>query len=168
MSVAVEGRRVALREFREEDVAAVDVWHEEAVQVAYGGVPHPGPLHHGRQVSRPRERGERSGEWTIEEDRALVVELVEEPEPIGMAEYDVGDGWLTVRFIALAKPYRGWGYGSEAVRLLEEEAIRRGMAERFRAEVDARNGLGLYFWLRLGYRPEAGSAGVLRMVREPR
>src|SRR3972149_10778118 len=118
MSVAAEGRRVALREFREEDVAAVDVWHGEAVQVAYGGVPPPGPLHHGRQVSRPRERGERSGEWTIEEDRALVVELVEEPEPIGMAEYDVGDGWLTVRFIALAKPYRGWGDGSEGGRLL--------------------------------------------------
>src|SRR3972149_10883659 len=109
MSVAAEGRRVALREFREEDVAAVDVWHEEAVQVAYGGVPHPGPLHHGRQVSRPRERGERSGEWTIEEDRALVVELVEEPEPIGMAGEEVGAGWLTGGFIALAAASGGGG-----------------------------------------------------------
>jgi RimJ/RimL family protein N-acetyltransferase len=162
MSVAAEGRRVALREFRADDVPPIDVWYQEAVQVAYGGIPHPRPL------SRAPERGERSGDWTIEEDRALVVELVVEPEPIGMVEYDVGDGWLTVRFIALAKAYRGWGYGSEAVRLLEDEAIRKEIAQRFRAEVDVRNGLGLYFWLRLGYRPEAGSAGVLPMVRELR
>ena len=31
---------------------------------------------------------------------------------------------LTVGFIALAKAYRGWGYGSEAVRLLEEWGLR--------------------------------------------
>jgi len=110
---------------------------------------------------------------------ALVIAQVGEREPIGLVEYRAGEpttGWLTVVFIALAKAYRGWGYGSEAVRLLEERANREGIAERFRAEVDARNGLGLYFWLRLGYRPagrgEFGwqvdrEADRMAMVRAP-
>ena len=91
-------------------------------------------------------------------------------EPIGLLEYEMREGWLTVTFIALAKAYRGWGYGSEAVRLLEGWASREGVAERFRAEVDARNGLGLYFWLRLGYRPAGwhadGGRDSMAMVRE--
>ena len=37
--------------------------------------------------------------------------------------------------------------------MLEEWAERKGVAKRFRAEVPLVNGLGLYFWLRLGYRP---------------
>jgi hypothetical protein len=55
------------------------------------------------------------------------------------------------------------------VRLVEEWAVHKRLATRFWAEVDVRNGLGLYFWLRLGYRPGA-SAGdgraVMKMVRE--
>jgi RimJ/RimL family protein N-acetyltransferase len=83
----------------------------------------------------------------------LVVERIDDNGPIGIVEYKPTDGWMTVRFIGLAKAYRGWGYGSEALRLLEEWAALDRLAERFRAEVDAHNGLGLYFWLRLGYRP---------------
>ncbi len=95
-------------------------------------------------------------------------------EPIGLVEYRRDGDWLVMPFIALAKPYRGWGYGSEAVRLLEERAVRDGIAHRFHAEVDVRNGLGLYFWLRLGYRPatahefdwhEQGEAARMAMVR---
>jgi len=80
-------------------------------------------------------------------------------------------GWLTVGCIALAEGERGWGYGSEAVRLLEAKA--KAKAVRFRADVDAGNGLALYFWLRLGYRPaRAGEVpgrpprGMIAMVRE--
>ena len=54
--------------------------------------------------------------------------------------------------------------------LLEAEA----KAERFRANVDARNGLGLYFWLRLGYRPArpdevpgGPQSGIMPMMRTP-
>jgi GNAT superfamily N-acetyltransferase len=81
----------------------------------------------------------------------------------------VSNGWLRVPFIALARQCRGWGYGSEAVRLVEEWALRTGIAHRFRVDIDVRNGLGLYFWLRLGYRPHAapenGKAAVM-MIRE--
>ena len=81
---------------------------------------------------------------------------------------DPAAGWLSVGFIALAEGERGWGYGSEAVRLLEAE----GKAERFLAGVDARDGLALYFWLRLGYRPASVGEvpgktprGIITMVR---
>ena len=77
-------------------------------------------------------------------------------------------GWLTVRCIEVGERWRGWGYGSEAVRLLEAEAT----AVRFRADVDAGNGLALYFWLRLGYRPARPDEvpgrperGIISMVR---
>jgi RimJ/RimL family protein N-acetyltransferase len=99
----------------------------------------------------------------------FAITQAEADEPIGLIEYRLDGDWLTVAFIALAKAYRGWGYGSEAVRLVEEWAAREGLAERFRAEVDVRNGLGLYFWLRLGYRPLAAAKegrAVLAMVRD--
>ena len=98
---------------------------------------------------------------------------------IGLLDYRANSpdrGWLTMGFIAVARGQRGWGYGSEAVRLLEAEAVGKWEAQRFRANVDARNGLGLYFWLRLGYRPAspddaswAGRAlsGIMRMMRTP-
>ena len=47
----------------------------------------------------------------------------------------------------------GQGYDTEAIRLLEGEALERGLAGRFCAPVRRDDGLGLYFWLRLGYRP---------------
>ena len=81
---------------------------------------------------------------------------------------DPAAGWLAVGPIAVAAGQRGWGYGSEAVRLLEAEA----KAARFRADIDAGNGLALYFWLRLGYRPARPgevpggvSRGIITMVR---
>jgi GNAT superfamily N-acetyltransferase len=81
---------------------------------------------------------------------------------------DSAGGWLTVGWIEVGEGWRGWGYGSEAVRLLEAEAE----AARFRADVDAGNGLALYFWLRLGYRPASVGEvpgktprGIITMVR---
>jgi GNAT superfamily N-acetyltransferase len=153
---AFAGKRVRLRPFGDGDSAAVEAWYEEAVLAA--GIPYPRPL--SRSAGEGRSVDSRSG-------GVLVIQRINEDGPIGLLEYEVKRGSLTVAFIALAKAYRGWGYGSEAVRLLEEWAV--GIAERFRAEVAVRNGLGLYFWLRLGYRP-GDSAGVGRdvmtMVRE--
>ena len=81
---------------------------------------------------------------------------------------DPARGWLTVGCIEVGEGWRGWGYGSEAVRLLEAESE----AGRFRADVDAGKGPALYFWLRLGYRPARpeevpgeASRGMISMVR---
>jgi GNAT superfamily N-acetyltransferase len=62
---------------------------------------------------------------------------------------------------------RGFGLGGEAVRLFEAWAEKQG-AMRFRAGVHEANGLGVYFLLRLGYRPsEVGQAGrTFAMMRE--
>jgi len=136
------GKRVSLRPIGDGDLAAIEPWLSEAVAAA--GIPHPLPLSRGagegRSVDPPL-------------GVVLVVERIDDNGPIGIVEYKPTDGWMTVRFIGLAKAYRGWGYGSEALRLLEEWAALDRLAERFRAEVDVHNGLGLYFWLRLGYRP---------------
>jgi hypothetical protein len=82
----------------------------------------------------------------------LVIALAGDPAPIGLLAYVLpAEGWLEFRFLALAAGCRGWGYGAEAVQVVEAS----GLAERFAADVSAANGLGLYFWLRMGYRPAA-------------
>lgn len=163
--VILSGRRVALRRMAEDDIPAIEPWYGEAVAVAHGAV---------------QSAGHRLAEARADRDAGLLViarrddpstRSGQAPAPVGLLKYHADDparGWLTTGFIAIAPALRGFGYGSEAVRLLEEWAVREGLANRFRADVDPRNGLGLYFWLRLGYRPEAGSAGVLPMVRELR
>ena len=101
------------------------------------------------------------------QDVALIV-LREAGRDLGRLSYRLAEGWLTFEWMEIEPGCRGWGYGSEAVRLLEVEAG----GERFRANVDARNGLGLYFWLRLGYRPArpdevpgGSTRGIITMVR---
>ncbi len=94
--------------------------------------------------------------------------------PIGVLQYRLGEpseGWAKIRWVALVERERRWGLGQEAVRLFEDEAPRRWKVLQFRVNVDVRNGLGLYFWLRLGYRPldiegETQGWGTLCMVRE--
>jgi hypothetical protein len=78
---------------------------------------------------------------------------------------------MGVTFLAIVGSRRGFGFGSEAVRLFEEELLANGTARRFQADIDVRNGLGIYFWLRIGYRPMGADGitkgrGVLTMVRE--
>jgi len=145
----IDGRRVSLRSLHEADLAMIDAWYEETARAAFED----------RGLEELRRQCAKSAGL-----RAIA--RADEDEPIGLLECEVRDGWMTVPFIALAKGYRGWGYGSEAVRLLEEWALRERIAQRFRAEVDVRNGLGLYFWLRLGYRPaeESGSPDTLVMI----
>jgi GNAT superfamily N-acetyltransferase len=50
---------------------------------------------------------------------------------------------------------RGYGLGTEAVELAEAQFPGR----TFVARIDPANGLHLYFWLRLGYRPARFAAG---------
>ena len=82
----------------------------------------------------------------------MLITRGDDAEPIGIVEYRAGwpvRGWTTIELIALKEGERGWGYGSEAVKILEE----RHKGARLLAQIDPRNGLALYFWLRMGYRP---------------
>jgi GNAT superfamily N-acetyltransferase len=83
---------------------------------------------------------------------ALAIRRTGDSTPIGVLSASKGrpaEGWSTIDWLELAPDQRGWGYGSDAIRLLE--ARQKNVA--FLAEVDPLNGLALYFWLRLGYRP---------------
>ena len=109
----------------------------------------------------------------------LAITRCEEDSAIGVVEYRVGypeEGWLSVEFVAVEPRVRGLGLDSEAVRLLEEEVLERGWASRFCAPVRHGDGLALYFWLRLGYRPAVAAESpwpggaprdMMAMVRNP-
>ena len=81
---------------------------------------------------------------------------------------------LGFRFLAVEPRLRGLGLDSEAVRLVENDAAKRGLAHRFWACVRHEDGLAFYFWLRLGYRParldefawpEDGPSDIIVLIR---
>jgi hypothetical protein len=148
--------RITLREATARDLPMIEPWYEEAALVVDGGaIPDGEP--------DLRSRFDAGGLWVIEREA-----------PIGLLEGVVGwpaAGWVTVEWLALAAGKRGWGYGSEAVRRFE--ALHGGAW--FLAQIAPRNGLALYFWLRMGYRParaeevfwrEPNEGGIIAMVRE--
>lgn len=79
-----------------------------------------------------------------------------------------GDRILTIVALAIAPAHRNLGFGAEAVYAAEAQHKR---AAGSRALVPIGNGLALYFWLRVGYRPlfaaRHGRAGVTVMERRP-
>ena len=91
-------------------------------------------------------------------DSLLVITSRESGSIYGVLAYRLGHperGWLSVEAVAVEPGLSGQGYDTEAVRLLEGEALERRLTSRFWAPVRHDDGLGLYFWLRLGYRPSA-------------
>ncbi len=147
----VAGSRVALRLLTEDDIEAVASWYEGAEDL--------------RERLEDTHRG------------VLAVTRREDDSAIGVVEYRPGvpeDGWLSMEFVAVEPRVRGLGLESEAVRLVEGEMAEKGRADRFCARVDKSNGLELYFWLRLGYRPARPGEdpwpgerpnGIMSMVR---
>jgi RimJ/RimL family protein N-acetyltransferase len=88
-------------------------------------------------------------------DRHVIVRK-SDGAPVGIVEHKAADpanDWATFGAIVMSDGQRGWGFGSEAVHLIEEHLLRREGVRRFRARFDKRIGLALYFWLRRGYRP---------------
>lgn len=117
-------------------------WYGEALTIAYGQAPADGGLSRLRALLEQTRPG-------------LIVVRADEQQPIGVVEYELANpkpGWCTFDFVAIEPQLRGWGYGSEAVRLAEQLVGEQGIARRFRALVAPSNGLNFYFWLRLGYR----------------
>jgi GNAT superfamily N-acetyltransferase len=153
-------KRIVVRPAKAGDLALIEAWYAEASAAVHGGT---NP--ESEQDLRERYRG----------GGLLVIAKVDDPGvPVGLVDRRLGwpvRGWVTIEFIALASGQRGWGYGSEAVRQLEE----RNADARFLAQIDPGNGLALYFWLRLGYRPARADevfwratdeGGIIAMVRD--
>ena len=152
--------RVTLRPAKQVNLSLIEPWYAEAVSAVHGGA---------------KPEGEQDLQSRFKSGGLLVIARADDPTPIGLLEQRTGwpvRSWVTVEFIALAAGQRGWGYGSEAVRQLEE----RHKGARFLAQIDPRNGLALYFWLRLGYRPARASevfwrapdeGGIIAMIRLP-
>lgn len=151
----VKAERVELRAASAADLEAIAAWYSEAVATATGG-----------SADKARPEG----------PQTLAILIAGRKEAAGVLEFATGkpsDGWLEVRFVAMERPLRGWGYGSEAVRLLEEISQERADIRRFWTTIRPGNGLNVYFWLRLGYRPARLEDGLplppdgLLMVYEP-
>jgi RimJ/RimL family protein N-acetyltransferase len=150
--------RVTLREAALRDLPLIEPWYAEAARAAYGGeIPAGDPDLGGRFVG--------GGLWVVLRDG--------EEAPIGSLDAQAGwpaEGWVTIEWLGLSVAHRGWGYGSEAVRQFEKRHTRA----RLVAQIHPRNGLALYFWLRLGYRPmqpeevfwrAQNEGGIIAMIR---
>jgi GNAT superfamily N-acetyltransferase len=165
---ALTAARVTVRPAERDDLRQTEPWYAEAVATA-----------HGLRDQPPDDTLERRfSDAEASDTELLLIAKADDPAPIGLLQCrpDFPDkGWLAIEFVALASGRRGWGYGSEAVRFVEGWAVDSRKAKRFLAEVDTRNGLALYFWLRLGYRPACPEEvfwrapdedGIIAMVRE--
>jgi hypothetical protein len=131
-------RRTTLSPLAAADLPAIEPWWAEAAATVRGNT--------------AQGDADGLGELLAGSDTTLVIARAGERAPIGLLAYALpAKGWLEFRLVALAAGRRGFGHGSEAVREVEAS----WPASRFAADVHAANGLGLYFWLRLGYRPAA-------------
>lgn len=75
-----------------------------------------------------------------------------ERRTVGALAVGQADDWLVWRWLAVDEAMRAFGYGGAAVPVVERAAQRAGLTGA-RVLVPASNGVALYFWLRLGYRP---------------
>lgn len=153
--------RTTIRPATREDLPDIERWYREAAAAVLGIPEAPA------EDTLQRRFDEAGGQL-------LLIARADSPEAIGLLGYRAAypaDGWLTITFLAMAAGHRGWGHGSEAVRLLEAEHA----AAHYLAEVAPRNGLGVYFWLRVGYHPAhfgevfwraPGEGGTMAMVRD--
>lgn len=76
------------------------------------------------------------------------------PTTVGALAVRVEQRDLVWTWLAVAEAQRAFGYGGAAVPLIERQTAKLG-ATLARVRVPATNGVALYFWLRLGYRPLA-------------
>lgn len=75
---------------------------------------------------------------------------------VGALRARLTEGDLTWGWLAIDPAWRARGLAAAAALLIERAAVRAGAA-RACVHVSAANGIALYFWLRLGYRPLPGA-----------
>ena len=76
----------------------------------------------------------------------------------GEVRYGSGaPGELIIEALVIAPAYRGYGLGSEAARLVVDDARESGV-HTVRALAPGQIGLSVYFWTRMGFRPRHGEA----------
>jgi len=73
-------------------------------------------------------------------------------DPIGACAARIENDSLVWTWLAIGADWRALGLGGAAVPIVERAAAKLGCRSG-RVLVPANNGIGLYFWLRLGYRP---------------
>ena len=146
ISVAT-GPPAVLRPMREADVEPIARWYDTATVLAGS------PIALSDLLDSPGHR------------RILVLTDGMNEAPFGLIALTLDDpepDWATVSLLAIARQdeqdMARWG-----VALLETHL--RGEASHIRAAVPLDVGLALYFWLRLGYRPDTGD-GRLWMIRD--
>jgi hypothetical protein len=140
-------RRVRLREPSPRDVETTLSWISEAVGAVAGrtGVEaRPVSLEQllaeeppQRRVLMVTRRERKRSASTTDSPVGIVVLSAHSQEPV------------RIEALAIAASERNLGYGAEAVYELED--LYRG--HRLVAAVPSTNGLAIYFWLRVGYRP---------------
>ena len=78
--------------------------------------------------------------------------LVADNKKIGYFNLQIAVDGKEVRFgIIIDKPFQGWGYGKQAMRLIEKEAKKLG-AKRLRLEVYKRNARAIRLYRKSGFK----------------
>lgn len=135
--------RVQVRPFRASDDPWLEAWFPEAAAAVWGAGH---PCSDCWTAFRSR--------WFLREDQARKAYILSVPPdtiPIGVIAWESAGcgGFAVLRFLALARGWRGRGYGAEAVYMMEAMANAPAVC----LPLPPGNGRALYFWLRLGYRP---------------
>ncbi len=141
--------RVRVEPLDAPSVAAL-AWLEEAARWAW-------PVSEPRdRLARWMERWPRAGWWAISRDG----------ETCGVVATAAVDGLLWFPAAFVRSDVRGYGLGGEAIVELEERLGHDAGAAGFRTALPVDAGFAVYFWLRMGYRPEpARGRGLLVMTR---
>jgi len=130
--------RVHLRPTRDSDLAQTSGWLPEALAAAAGRSRAPYPSLRLDQF-----------EAALPTDATLLIVALGDDHPVGVLVLTTRTLAAQIELLAIAEPRRNLGFGAEAV--YAAEALRPGRS--FLAGVPRENGLAIYFWLRVGYRP---------------
>jgi hypothetical protein len=143
--------RVSIRPARPADLPLIEPWYAEAARAVIG---EPIDVPDGEL----RSRFDAGGLMVVERAGDDWVPVPDWHGPVGLIQHHDAGHATEIAFLAMAAGQRGWGFGSEAVRLLEAQQN----VGRYIVHIAPRNGLAVYFWRLLGYRPAHASEAVQR------